>query len=41
MDRFKQTAEKAAPEAEDRAAIELKIETRTLHGKMEDAGVQV
>jgi len=38
MDRLKQTAEKAAAEAEDIAAIgKLKIEVRTLHGKMEDA----
>jgi len=38
MDRLKQTAEKAAAEAEDIAAIgKLKIEIRTLHGKMEDA----
>ncbi len=38
LDRIKQTAEKAAGEAEDMAAIgKLKIEIRTLSGKMEEA----
>lgn len=38
MDRLKQTAEKAASEAGEMAAIgKLKLEVRTLHGKMEDA----
>lgn len=38
MDRLKQTAEKAAAEAGEMAAIgKLKVEIRTLHGKMEDA----
>jgi hypothetical protein len=38
MDRLKQTAEKAAAEAGEMAAIgRLKVEIRTLHGKMEDA----
>lgn len=38
IDRLRQTAEKAAAEAGDMAAIgKLKLEVRTLHGKMEDA----
>jgi hypothetical protein len=38
MDRLKQTAEKAAAEAGEMAAIgKLKVEIRTLHGRMEDA----
>ncbi len=38
LDRVKQSMEKAAEEAEDMAAIgKLKLEIRTLNGKMEDA----
>lgn len=38
MDRLKQTAEKAADQAGDMAAIgKMKVEIRVLSGKMEDA----